>query len=294
MNPIQSEVVMQLRGTILAGLLVSAACVVVGCGGSSSSGAVAASSACKPLHQFTTVNKGSLTFALEEYKPAAYMEGDTFTGIEGDLLGKVARWECLKPHVVIFSSSGLIPAVQSGRADLTGADTYRTKERGTVVNQSLPLYLDRMVLVSRGGQVKTIPQLQSEKPGTPSGNLWNADLEKLLGSKLKTYESFPDAYQDLVNEHINVVIDGALGASQSTKNIPGLAAVVPPPDAAVGASEQPGQANWPTSKGNPALGAALNADILRLRKEGAIAAALQKYGLEPSLANTGPPNEVSG
>lgn len=280
-------------------VLMSAVCALAGCGsgssgsGNSTSTVAAVKAGCKPLHQFTTVNKGYLTFALEEYKPAAYMEGNTLEGIEGDLLQKVAAWECLKLHIVMFSNSGLIPAVQSGRADLTGADTYRTTERGKVVNQSLPLYLDRMVLVSKGGTVKTIPQLSKEKPGTPSGNLWNADLEKLLGSRLKIYESFTDAYQDLADERINVVIDGALGASQSTKNVPGTVAVVPPPDPAVGASETPGQANWPTSKGNAALAAALNADILRLRAEGAIAAALKQYGLNPALANTGPPNEVS-
>jgi polar amino acid transport system substrate-binding protein len=284
---------MRLRAIILAAGL-SGVCALCGCGSSStSSGAAAVKSGCTPLHHFTTIDKGYLTFALEEYAPAAYVENGTLVGIEGALLQKVAAWECLKLRYTDFTNGGLIPAIQSGRADLTGADTYRTVERGKVVNQSLPLYVDRMVLVSKGGVVKTIPQLLTEKDGTPSGNLWNADLEKLLGSRLKIYASFPDAYQDLAAGRINVVIDGALGSSQSAKNIPGIVAVVPPPDPAVGASEKPGQANWPTSKSNPALAAALNADIERLRSEGAIAAALKKYHLNPELANTGAPSEAS-
>lgn len=282
---------MKFRLTMLV-LVLAAVGGLAGCGGSSLSASV--KSGCKPLHQFKTIDKGYLTFALAEYRPAAYVEGSAFTGIEGDLLQKVAAWECLKVRVANFAEAGIIPAVQSGRADLTGSDTYRTAERGKVVTQSLPLYLDRMVLVSKGGAVKTIPQLFKEKPGTTSGNLWNEDLEKLLGSRLKVYSGWPDAYQDLVDGRINVVIDGALGSTESTKNIPGVKAVVPPADSAVQASEMPGQANWPTSKSNPALTAALNADILRLRKEGAIAKELEKYHLGAELANTGPPSEIGG
>jgi polar amino acid transport system substrate-binding protein len=269
--------------------IVATACVISACG-SSGTTAAAVKPGCKPLHHFTTIQKGYLTFAYTPYAPAAMMQGNTLTGIEGDLLAKVAAWECLKVKVATFSNATIIPAVQTGRADLTGTDEYRTAARQKVVNQSLPLYLDRMVLVSRGGVVKTIPQLLQKTVGTPAGNLWNSDLDKFLGGKLKDYQSFSDAYQDLADGRINVVVDGALGASESTKNLPGLDAVVPPPDSAIGASEAPGQANWPTSKSNPALTAALNADILLLRKDGFIVAELKKYHLDPALANTGPPS----
>lgn len=270
---------------------VSTVCVISGCGSTGSTAAAAKpKSACKPLHHFTTIQKGYLTFAFVPYAPAASMNGSTLTGIEGDLLQKVVAMECLQLKVANFSNATIIPAVQTNRADLTGTDEYRTAAREKVVNQSLPLYLDRMVLVSKGGVVKTIPQLLHEKVGTPSGNLWNSDLDKFLGGHVKVYQSFSDAYQDLGDGRINVVVDGALGASESIKHIPGLVAVVPPPDPAIGASEAPGQANWPTSKKNPALTNALNADILILRKQGAIVAELKKYNLDPALANVGKPS----
>jgi polar amino acid transport system substrate-binding protein len=274
----------------LIGMLVAiaAACLIVVPGSLGST--PTAAKACKPLHHFTTIDKGYLTFAYVPYAPAAFMQGNTFTGIEGDLLQKVAAWECLKLKIANFSNATIIPAVQTGRADLTGTDEYRTAAREKVVNQSLPLYLDRMVLVSRGGTVKTIPQLRDENVGTPSGNLWNDQLTTFLHGNLKVYQSFANAYQDLADARINVVVDGALGASESTKHLSGLDAVVPPPDSAISASEAPGQANWPTSKKNPALTAALNADILLLRKNGLIVAELKKYHLNPALANTGPPS----
>ena len=282
---------MKLR-IFAVGALLTIACVITGCGGSSAaSGAsdAAAKSSCKPLHHFTTVDEGSLTFALTQYAPAAYMDGGKFTGIEGDLLQKVAAWECLKLKVVMASQAAVIPELQTGRADLTGGDLYRTTARGKVVNQSLPLYLDSMVLVSKDGAVRTISQLLHEAVGTENGALWDADLDKLLGSRLKTYEAFPQAYQDLADGRISAVVDGALGASEAIKHIPSLKAVVPPPESAVAASEAPGQADWPTNKNNPALEAALNADILLLRKDGLIAAELKRYGISTALANTGRP-----
>lgn len=204
---------MKLR-IFAVGALLTIACVITGCGGSSAaSGAsdAAAKSGCKPLHHFTTVDEGSLTFALTQYAPAAYMDGGKFTGIEGDLLQKVAAWECLKLKVVMASQAAVIPELQTGRADLTGGDLYRTTARGKVVNQSLPLYLDSMVLVSKDGAVRTISQLLHEAVGTENGALWDADLDKLLGSRLKTYEAFPQAYQDLADGRISAVVDGALG-----------------------------------------------------------------------------------
>jgi polar amino acid transport system substrate-binding protein len=280
---------MKFKAVIGSVALATTALMTSACGSSGSSGP-AVKSGCKPAHHFHTVQKGYLTFAFVPYAPAAMLSGNQLVGIEGDLLDKVTAMECLQLKIANFTNASIIPAVQTGRADLTGTDEYRTAARQKVVNQSLPLYLDRMVLVSKGGVVKTIPQLLHERVGTPSGNLWNADLDKFLGGHLKVYSSFSDAYQDLADGRINVVVDGALGASQSTKNLPNMKSVVPPPNPAIGASEAPGQADWPTNKNNPELTNALNADILILRKDGDIVAALKRYHLDPALAHVGKPN----
>ena len=274
----------------LIGMLVAiaAACLIVVPGSLGST--PTAAKACKPLHHFTTIDKGYLTFAYVPYAPAAFMQGNTFTGIEGDLLQKVAAWECLKLKIANFSNATIIPAVQTGRADLTGTDEYRTAAREKVVNQSLPLYLDRMVLVSRGGTVKTIPQLRNENVGTPSGNLWNDQLTTFLHGNLKVYQSFANAYQDLADGRINVVVDGALGASESTKHLPGLDAVVPPADSAISASEAPGPGELANQQEEPGSDCRSERGHPSAAQKGLIVAELKKYHLNPALANTGPPS----
>jgi polar amino acid transport system substrate-binding protein len=47
--------------------------------------------------------------------------------------------------------------------------------------------------------------------------------------------------------------------------------------------------NWPTSKDNPELTAAINAQITAMHKDGTIEKVLKKYGLDPKAADTGPP-----
>jgi polar amino acid transport system substrate-binding protein len=59
------------------------------------------------------------------------------------------------------------------------------------------------------------------------------------------------------------------------------------PDQRVQASIQAAQANLPYTKTNASLGAAMDADIEAMHKDGKIAGYLQSFGLDPSGANTG-------
>ena len=63
-------------------------------------------------------------------------------------------------------------------------------------------------------------------------------------------------------------------------------------DDRVQASIQAAQSNLPYTKANMSLGAAMDADIMELHKNGAIAGYLKSFGLDPSGADTGEPRVV--
>ena len=274
-------------------VVVTAALLLAGVSAcSSDSNGSAVSSNCKPRHTFSTLSKGKLTVSTYTYAPATIVKGSKLEGVEGELLNTIASWECLSLRVTEQAPAGVIPAVQAGRADLAAGSWYRTQKRAEVLNLTDPIYTDSMVFVSRDGAVKTVQQLRDKHVGTFEGNLWNEDLQALLGDRLKIYATETAVFQDLRAGRIDVAVDGAGGSVNMLKvvGLKGFAMATPPPDPAVKATSHPGQIGWPNTKSNTALDAALNADIKQLRASGEVARLLKKYGYPDSAATVGPPS----
>jgi polar amino acid transport system substrate-binding protein len=267
----------------------SLALILSGCGGASTASVPAD---CKPQHQFTTVTPGTLTVAAYDFQPHLKIDGDRISGVEGDLINEIAARECLT--VTLQSSGGAgaaIPSVQAGRADLAAADWWRTKARDKVVALSSPVYLDQGALVSVAGY-KTIAELDGKKIASVAGNLWNEEFSRVFGDRFAVYQDPEAVFSDLADGRIDAVIDsvGATTARFADKPIQGAQIVPMQPDSRIPVSAHPGQLNWPTNKGNPALTEALNANIEALRKDGTIAETLKKYGLDSSAAEVGAPD----
>lgn len=259
------------------------------CSGDSRAGGV--NEDCTPKHTFDTITEGVLTVSTYTYAPATIVEGDTLDGVEGRLLQTIAEWECLSLKIVEQSAAGVIPAVEAGRADLAAGSWYRTTKRAEVLNLTDPIYTDAMVFVSAGGAVKTVEDLLSVDVGTFEGNLWNEDLQRLLGDRLKIFASESAMFQDLQAGRIDVAVDGAGGATNMV-NLMGLSNVsieTPPADERVNATTNPGQICWPNTKSNTALNEALNENIKELRESGEIARLLREFGYPDSAAVVGEP-----
>jgi polar amino acid transport system substrate-binding protein len=259
---------------------------------SSGSGGSAVPANCQPRHTFSTLSKGKLTVSTYTYAPATIVDGGTLKGVEGELLNTIARWECVELKVTEQAPAGVIPAVQAGRADLAAGSWYRTKQRAAVLNLTNPIYTDSMVFASKGGTVKTVADLLDKHVGTFEGNLWNEDLQKLLGDRLKIYAGETATFQDLKAGRIDVAVDGAGGTTNMLKvlHLQGYSVATPPPDSRVAATSHPGQIGWPNTKSNTALDAALNDDIAQLRGSGEVARLLKKYGYPDSAAKVSAPS----
>jgi polar amino acid transport system substrate-binding protein len=259
------------------------------CSAGSDTGAVPRD--CRPRHSFRTLTKGILTVSTYTYAPATIVKGAELEGVEGGLLKQVATWECLKLKIIEQAPAGVIPAVQAGRADLAAASWYRTRERAQVLNLTNPIYTDTMTLISKNGMVTTVDQLRGRKVGTLEGNLWNQDLQRFLGGRMKIYGADTAVFQDLKAGRIDVAIDGAGGATNMVRvaRLTGYRIQTPPPHPAVKATSRPGQITWPNTRSNVALNHALNDDIAELRRTGLIARLLKKNGYPDSAAQVSAP-----
>ena len=281
-------------------LLAAGSLLAAGCGSSSNSSSSSTSanassgSSCKPKHPgLTTVNSGTLTVALYESPPFATVKGGQLAGGEGGIVNRIAAMECLKVKPMEGVAAGVIPAIQSGRADTGIGSWYRTAERAKIVLLGAPEMKDQMAIVSKSSNpIKTVQALKGHKVGAVLGYLWVDDLKKLLGSNLKLYPSADGSYRDLAAGRLDAAIDGLSVIKLQLKKtpVPGVVFGPAPPDPAVKASTQPGQPNLPVSKNNPGLRKALDEDLAELRSTGEVKQILVKAGFPAALADPGPPN----
>jgi polar amino acid transport system substrate-binding protein len=250
----------------------------------------AAAQECKPAHKIDSlVNPGKLTVAIYEYPPFAVTSGGKFGGVDSEILKSIAATECLMFSPLVVDPAATIQYVLAGRADIAAGDWYRTAERAKVLGMSAPTYLDQMGIYSKDG-VSTVAAMIGKQVGTVSGFLWVAELQKLLGANLKLYPNPVALAQDLQAGRVQIGVDsygtGAYGQREKGAYA-GIIIKVAEPDQRVQASIQAAQANLPYTKANTSLGAALDADIEALHKDGKIAAYLKSFGLDPSGAETG-------
>lgn len=246
---------------------------------------------CEPDHEFSTVDDGYLTVATYEFAPHTVVDGEKLSGIEGELLTEVARRECLtlKP-MTSGGAAASVPAVETGRADLAAGDWWRTAARAEIVSLSDPLYLDQGALVTAEG-FQTIADLEGHRFGSVVGNLWNDQFAEEFGDDFKVYQDGESAFDDLAAGRIDAIIDsvGATTARFEEDPIDGAEIVPLAYDPRIPVTKQPGQVNWPTSKDNPELTEALNAQIQAMHEDGTIGELLEKYGIGADAADTGEP-----
>lgn len=274
---------------LAAGGVATLAVSLTACGGDSSE--AGPSTDCKPVHTFKTITEGELTVASYDYPPATLIDGEKLTGIEGDLLTKIAGMECLKLTVTSSGGAGaVIPSVQTGRADLGSGNWLRTKERSKIVHLSNPIWADVQAVISTSGI--TSDTLKGKKVGSVAGNLWNDSLQKWLGDDFKIYQDDEAIYGDLAAGRIDALVAAAGSANYRFKDNPIEGATVIPvkPNPNVPEFASVGQVMWPSSLDNPDLGKAIDEDIETLRKDGTIAETLKKYGLDPAVGEPGEPN----
>jgi polar amino acid transport system substrate-binding protein len=249
--------------------------------------------ACTPAHQFKTIKPGVLTIATADYPPFDGVKDGQPIGMEGDILRRFAEQNCLKLEASISDISATVQYVRSGRSDIANAAFYRTKAREQAFGMSSPMFVDLMGVFSKEGY-KSIKQLEGKKVGTVQGYLWVKELQDIFGDNLKLYPNPIAGGQDLEAGRIDALLDAySVGVyAQKHGGFPGMKIVAGDPDPRVRSSVLPSQESMLYNKSNVELGAALNATIEGMHKNGELATIVKSYGLDPSMLDVGKPRIV--
>ncbi|MBC9226454.1 transporter substrate-binding domain-containing protein [Aeromicrobium sp. 636] len=167
---------------------------------------------CEPIAKVETVKDGTLTAAIANFPPYIGAKDGQPTGIDGELLKKVAADLCLELKAQSTSFPGVVSALDTGKADLSAGSWTVNDERRAKYELSDPVYLSLMSVGSKDGW-DTIEQLEGKKVGTTTGYLFTGEAQKALGAdNVKLYQSEQAVYDDLKAGRIDAGLftEGAL------------------------------------------------------------------------------------
>lgn len=275
------------RNTIAAAAIFTlvTAATLTGCSSDEGSAAVAAD--CKPIvDNVTTEKAGELSIAVAEFPPYVSLAGGSLSGVDGEILTRVAEDLCLVPKAQTQSFTAVIESVKNGSADLSAGNWYINEERKDKFEVSDPAYEDQMVVISKEG-LTSLEELEGHSVGTTQGYLWVGDFQKVLGdSNVQLYASEDAAFQDIRAGRVEAGIFTAGAAKQllDANNEKNLKIEPFKSDKRIDASVNVPVNAVLITKGKTALLEAVNLTLAEMRDDGSLEAALEKAGLDPAAA----------
>lgn len=277
--------------TTATGILMAlAAC------GSSDNGATQGAEDCTPAHpDLETINAGELSVAVFEDPPLATFDGDRLEGIEGSIMHLIAERECLRLVPLKFQASGIIPAVETGRADVALGGYVLSLRREEVVAQSDPVLLNPLTITSPGASpIDSMEKMEGSTLGSVVGFQSIEEIEEFLddtGGQLNLYDGKFGAFSDLAVGRVEGVAASALSARYlaETQGVEDPFVFYPPEDERLRFTINHGQTNFPVRQSNLPLRDAINEAIADLREDGTLQSLVEEAGIDDAerIANPG-------
>ncbi|MFC6354628.1 substrate-binding periplasmic protein [Luethyella okanaganae] len=271
------------RRTIHATSLTAVAVLALaGC--TSAPAASSGSADCTPADAgLTTYTAGTLTVGVPENLPYTQTKGSDATGLEIDVIRKLAEAECLNLAFVPITYANGIPMIsEQKKTDMISGGWYVTEARAKQVGFTTPTFFDSMGIISADG-ASTVEELESIGPvGSGAGFSWEADMSKILGDNFKTYPGTIEMKQDLLNGRIKAALDGyavAVAAYADTDFTVEPAAA----DPRVAITTKMPMIAFPIAQENTDLSDAFSKLIDTYREDGTLARILADYDLPADL-----------
>ena len=150
----------------------------------------------------TEVRPTLILATSSEYPPFNYRDtatgSDEIIGFNIDLAKKIATELGYKIEILDTNFNGIIPALQSRRADFSVASMVPTEERKRNVDFSDLYYETKSTIVSRqGSALKTDQDLNGKKVGVALASVQEKRAKKILGIIIETRTNNSDLIEEI-------------------------------------------------------------------------------------------------
>ncbi|MBX6322647.1 MAG: transporter substrate-binding domain-containing protein [Rhodospirillaceae bacterium] len=205
--------------------------------------------------------------------------GGGYRGIDYEIAAAILKTLGIETiYEIPVDWAGLIPGLQAGRWDMLAVGMSITPERAEQVGFTKPIYRYGSALIVPQGNPKGIRGLD-DFPGHKVGAILggtDADLIKSVeGAELVAYKTHPEMINDLKAGRIDAALAGETTAAYANVEHPEPAIEL--------LHEWQGKASRPTGfafrKGDTRLREYFEAQLDAMKKDGSLAAILEKYGL---------------
>ncbi|MGO1876543.1 substrate-binding periplasmic protein, partial [Agrococcus casei] len=221
--------------------------------------------------------------------PLVMTEGEGgFDGLDADIIKGFAEAECLVIEPVNVGATAAVTSVEQGRVDTSLGGWSRTEERDQILSLSGPMYLDGIIVVG-DQEYSTFDELDGLNIGVVQGYVVQGELEAAFPGQVQSYPEATLLSEDLKTGRIDVAVDVSSSVAYYDE---GLVVNVLEPDERLQTTVNPIQTALPFNKENPDLADAFSAYLEVIHESGEIVELLEKWGIDPSMADVGEPRFV--
>lgn len=281
---IKNKRILLLSAAAASALLLAGCSVSGGSGGGSGSDA----EECTPAHpDLPTLTAGTLKVGVQDTPPTIGLTGpDGYEGIDADIVNGFAEVECLTVEPVTVSPNAAVTSVEQGRIDVATGGWYRTEERQEVVTSGYPMYLDAYVTITQGEGYPALDDMEGLNIGTIQGYSVIDSLKEVFPGKVKVYPEQSLLAEDLKSGRVDVVFDVATSSVMYGDE---MTVTIPESDERVPETVEAAQAGLPFNKDAEELIAAWDEYIIELHESGEMKTILEKWKVDPAIADVGEP-----
>jgi polar amino acid transport system substrate-binding protein len=222
-----------------------------------------------------------LAVTEDDYPPFEFLINGKTTGFDHELLDRLRTMVPFEIRQEILPWQGLLSGVATGQYDVAITAAIITDERAQTLDFTVPIAESTIAYVKRkeDTSIKTLRDLSGKTLGVQQGggslaavSDLEAELQKQGGTlgQIKQYRTFAEAYQDLLSQRINVVLN----------NIVSLSVLVGEKPAIFELGERVSRksyAAWAVKKGDQMLLDLLNDFLNRLRESGELKQLQEKW-----------------
>lgn len=224
-----------------------------------------------------------ITIATEDdYPPFDYLMDGKHVGYNQDLLDFVAKEKSLNIKQEILPFQGILAGIASNKYMASNSAIGITAKRAQVVDFTMPTTeLTNFFLTRKGdNSIKSIKDFAGKTLAVQQGGITSAVLEStvepelaksgLKVSNVKEYGAFAEAYQDLLNKRVDVVLNNIVALKKLVGEKPDLYEI----GVQVGPKVY---ASWAVKKGNKEMLDALNDGLLKAKASGKMKELQEKW-----------------
>ncbi|MBL3700714.1 substrate-binding periplasmic protein [Leucobacter luti] len=273
----------QRSGVAIAGT-AAALLLLTSCAGSgepAQEAGAAVAEDCTPLHEFTTIEPGVLTVAAMNAAPKFHALSDSgpFTGIDATLIPEFAAENCLEVKFKPMTGAAAQLDLREGKSDMFGGLILKTPERAEVFAQTEGsiLYETLGITSAKDAAYDTVDSLQGKRVGTLSGSYYVEPLKAAYGANnVEEYQSDANAFEDLKAGRIDAVAWQSIQGFNFTDRDDDYVTKILDDDQKYPELTVLLENNWPHTKGNSAMTAAIDDYYERAKADGTVARVLEE------------------